>query len=96
MYDLSTRERALALVAQGRSLNAISKETGISRAAIRSWQVRRDPLRPTDCPRCQDVPGPSRNPAAYAYLLGLYLGDGCVSPLKRGVHSLRIACDRGW
>ncbi|MFF9396420.1 helix-turn-helix domain-containing protein [Streptomyces griseoluteus] len=96
MYDMSTRERVLALVAQNRSLNSVSRETGISRAAIRSWQTRHAPLRPTYCPRCQEVPGPPENPAAYAYLLGLYLGDGCVSPLKRGVHSLRIACADAW
>jgi hypothetical protein len=29
----------------------------------------------------------------YALLLGLYLGDGCLSALKKGVYSLRIACD---
>ncbi len=28
MYDISTRKLALALVAQGRSLNSVSKETG--------------------------------------------------------------------
>ncbi|GAB2774262.1 hypothetical protein GCM10027073_03740 [Streptomyces chlorus] len=38
MYNLSTRKRALAMVSQGRSLNSVSHETGISRAAIRSWQ----------------------------------------------------------
>ncbi|MFJ4598530.1 helix-turn-helix domain-containing protein [Streptomyces griseoluteus] len=96
MYDARTRGRVLTLVAQGRSLNSVSRETGISRAAIRSWQTRPAPLRPTNCPRCQDVPGPPRNPAAYAYLLGLYLGDGCISRLKRGVHSLRIACAEAW
>jgi hypothetical protein len=31
--------------------------------------------------------------AAYAYLLGIYLGDGCLTPLPRGVYRLRIACD---
>ncbi len=30
--------------------------------------------------------------APYAYLLGLYLGDGCISSMHRGVYSLRIAC----
>ncbi|MFP4074613.1 MAG: transcriptional regulator, partial [Actinomycetota bacterium] len=30
---------------------------------------------------------------AYAYLLGVYLGDGCLSPHPRGVYRLRIACD---
>jgi hypothetical protein len=29
---------------------------------------------------------------AYAYLLGLYLGDGCLSEHPRGVYHLRVAC----
>ncbi|MEU1119761.1 MULTISPECIES: transcriptional regulator [unclassified Streptomyces] len=99
MYDMGTRKRALHLVSQGRSLNSVSKETGVSRAAIRSWQTRIEPLgydgaRP--CPRCRDVPGGPENPAAYSYLLGLYLGDGCVSLNQRGVYSLRIACADAW
>lgn len=28
----------------------------------------------------------------YAYLLGQYLGDGCLSHIHRGVYRLRIAC----
>ncbi|MDT0400219.1 helix-turn-helix domain-containing protein, partial [Streptomyces edwardsiae] len=82
MYDVKTRERALALVSQGRSLNSVSKQTGISRAAIRSWQTRLEPLdrnRGAPCPRCADVPTAIENPSSYAYLLGLYLGDGCIS-----------------
>jgi hypothetical protein len=99
MYDLSTRKRALALVAQGRSLNSVSKQTGISRAAIRSWQTRIAPLawnRATTCPRCRDVPEKPDRPAAYAYLLGLYLGDGCINHLRTGVYFLRIACADAW
>jgi hypothetical protein len=30
--------------------------------------------------------------APYTYLLGLYLGDGCISGGPRGVYRLRIAC----
>jgi hypothetical protein len=30
---------------------------------------------------------------AYAYLLGMYLGDGCIATTSKGVHRLRIACD---
>ncbi|MER6129270.1 helix-turn-helix domain-containing protein [Streptomyces sp. NPDC001795] len=99
MYDMGTRKRALALVAQGRSLNSVSKETGISRAAIRSWQTRLEPLdrnRSTPCPRCRESPGAPDEPASYAYLLGLYLGDGCVSLLRRRVYFLRIACADAW
>ncbi|MEV0781987.1 transcriptional regulator [Streptomyces sp. NPDC050423] len=92
MYDLETRKQALALLGQGLSQNTVSKRTGISRAAIRSWLERIEPLgynRGSECPRCGDTPKP---PAAYSYLLGLYLGDGCISANKRGVYSLRIAC----
>lgn len=100
MYDLDVRKRALALVAEGRSLNSVSKQTGASRAAIRSWLVRLEPLpsvtRRGQCVRCRPQPGPPAAPGPYAYLLGLYLGDGCVSRQYRGNYSLRIICADAW
>jgi hypothetical protein len=42
------------------------------------------------------LPGEPEDPGAYAYLLGLYLGDGCLSAHRRGVHYLRIACADSW
>jgi hypothetical protein len=33
-------------------------------------------------------------PDSYAYLLGLYLGDGCLSEQRRGVMRLRIVLDQ--
>ncbi|MGW2597262.1 transcriptional regulator [Streptomyces klenkii] len=98
MYDLETRHRALALVRQGRSLNSVSKETGISRYALRSWEARLEPLSraAAPCERCGPAPQTLRSPAAYTYLLGLYLGDGCLSAGRRGVHALRIACADAW
>ncbi|QFQ96538.1 helix-turn-helix domain-containing protein [Streptomyces phaeolivaceus] len=93
MYDASTRKRALALVAQGRSLNSVSRETGISRSAIRAWQERLEPLPRMATP----APGPPADEPAYAYLLGLYLGDGCISAHPRGTgYYLRIACANAW
>ncbi|MEV0744942.1 transcriptional regulator [Streptomyces sp. NPDC050273] len=99
MYNLDTRKHALALLDQGFSQNSVSKQTGISRAAIRSWLVQIEPLeyaRGRECPRCGDAPRPPDDPAAYSYLLGLYLGDGCISATRRGVYSLRIACADAW
>ncbi len=80
MYDLDTRKNVLTLVAQGRSLSSVSRQTGISRSAIREWQARVEPLprmsgQAAPCPRCLPVPGVPADTAAYAYLLGLYLGD---------------------
>lgn len=47
------------------------------------------------CPVCgHDAHDPRKLPEFhYAYLLGLYLGDGCISKLKRGVHTLRLFQD---
>ncbi|MEV5378754.1 hypothetical protein AB0L26_22690 [Streptomyces nondiastaticus] len=97
MYDIRTRQHALALVNQGRSLNSVSKQTGISRAALRAWQARIEPLlRTTNCSMCDSDPRPPQDHAAYSYLLGLYLGDGCLSAGQRGVFALRIACADAW
>ncbi|WP_167153978.1 helix-turn-helix domain containing protein [Streptomyces sp. MBT27] len=102
MYGSDIRKRALALVASGRSLNSVSKQTGISRAALRAWQTRIEPLphllsNANPCPRCRADPGVPADTASYAYLLGLYLGDGCISAHPRGVgHYLRIACADAW
>lgn len=85
---------ALALLADGRSLNSVSKQLGVSRSTLRDWRARPEAAlqrSPTTCHRCCAEPTlPPEQP--YAHLLGLYLGDGCVSLLKRGVYSLRIAC----
>ncbi|MFE5630554.1 transcriptional regulator [Streptomyces sp. NPDC056463] len=101
MYDLETRKRALALVAEGRSLNSVSKQTGISRAALRAWDKRLEPLgriggQAEPCPRCRPTAGLPRDTVSYSYLLGLYLGDGCISDHPRGGHHLRIACADAW
>ena len=84
MDDISTRKRALALLEQGRSLNSVSKETGVSRAAIRAWPTHLEPLpragKPR--PRCQGAPSPPEDPQAYAH--------------RRGVHFIRIVCDNAW
>ncbi|SEQ41062.1 hypothetical protein SAMN04487983_100514 [Streptomyces sp. yr375] len=93
MYDVSTRKRALALVSQGRSLNSVSRETGISRAAISFWRARLEPLPRMVAP----PPGPPADEVSYSYLPGLYLGDGCISghPRSNGYY-LRIACADAW
>ncbi|GGW53318.1 helix-turn-helix domain-containing protein [Streptomyces caelestis] len=96
MYDVDTRKRALALVAQGRSLNSVSKEMGISRHAITNWLSRLEPLpRTPPCVRCLESPGIPEDTAAYAYLLGLYLGDGYIIS-KPKQHYLMITCTASW
>lgn len=97
MYSQTTRANTLALLDQGRSLNSVSKQTGISRSAIRGWRERVEPLRAiVTCCRCQDFPSAPADPVAYSYLLGLYLGDGCLNVSAKGVYTIRIACADAW
>lgn len=37
-----------------------------------------------------------RQRRAYAYLLGQYLGDGCISEQRRQVFRLRVTCAKDW
>lgn len=90
MYDIDIRRHAIGLIRQGRSLNAVSKTTGISRAALRDWLTHG--IEPK-----HKSPEPLRTDGrAYPYLLGLYLGDGCLSRHRGDVYVLRIACANAW
>ncbi len=92
--------RVLELAERGLNKSQIARATGISRTTIRMWLSGRTPgsqpgVRRVQCPRCgpfsEIVPGITAY--AYAYLLGLYLGDGLVSRGPRGVYRLRIFLD---
>lgn len=92
-----------ALIDAGLSNRRISILTGISRATIRDWRRKELTWSPEksrqtrlrhpdpDCPSCSRASVPA---SAYAYLLGLYLGDGCISSYPRGVYKLRITLDQ--
>jgi hypothetical protein len=91
VYDKETREAALALLADGRSLSSVAAATGISRSTIRSWRESGiEPVTLRPCWVCAGDP-PSASPS-YAALLGYYLGDGYVSR-QRSTYSLRVSCD---
>ena len=101
MYSLDVRLRTLALIDSGSSLRSISMSTGINRTTLREWRDHRDRAcaPPASCPRCADDPTLPEPRSDYAYLLGLYLGDGCISvggnPAK-GVWKLRVICADAW
>jgi hypothetical protein len=88
----------LDLAASGKSPLTISRETGIPRSTIRGWLAGRLPnghaINRTACPQCG---APQHRfaelPPDYLYLLGLYLGDGCLSAHPRGVYRLRLFFD---
>ena len=86
------------LVAEGLNDCDVSRLTGIPRTTVRDWRQtgfekeelgRLDPGEPHQ----HDF---TRLPPSYAYLLGLYLGDGCISQHARGVYRLRITLDSAY
>jgi hypothetical protein len=99
MYGPAQVARVLEMVESGQSFSAISRVTGVSRAAIRSWARGDVPGKPSagrptrlfKCAVCSSTPQ-LLPPGPYAYLLGLYLGDGCISRHRNGVYVLRISC----
>jgi hypothetical protein len=83
------------LVGDGLNDCEIARETGIPRTTVRDW--RRAEFRPRSAERPRDGDPHIHDfqglPRSYAYLLGLYLGDGFVARHRRGVYRLRITLD---
>jgi hypothetical protein len=74
------------LASTGLSPSVISRETGIPRSTVRTWLAGRLPHGGALGGACQGCGAPHRLdglPPAYVYLLGLYLGDGCISEHRR-------------
>lgn len=87
LHDRHEVDEVLRLIAEGWNDCEISRASGISRSTINHWRHGRLPRfdasgrrRPSTCPRCDGVP---LDEPAYAYLLGLYLGDGHMVRLPR-------------
>jgi len=98
----ATVERAVELIELGHNDSHISRELSVSRAAVRDW--RRNPeaaLSRSRISRATHEAGETCEylrlacSAEYSYLLGQYLGDGCISEMgPRSVFRLRIqTCD---
>jgi hypothetical protein len=101
MRPLEEVVTVLELGGQGLSASEVARRTGIPRATVRDWLAGRTSRRvrttgdgSTSCEGCG---GPvhlfAEMPPAYVYLLGLYLGDGCISAHRRGVYKLRVNLD---
>lgn len=84
-------ELALRLLAQGLTPTEVALATGIPRATVRDWSYGRRTRQPRS--DCSNHELSSLQTPAYAYLLGIYLGDGSISPCPRGVWKLRITLD---
>lgn len=109
MHSRETVQRALDLKAAGLNHCEISRRIAVSRPTIREWCSGNLPhsfqAKPLLCghrmqpgPTCERCGSDEHRfdglSTAYAYLLGLYLGDGCISHGARDVFRLRIALDK--
>jgi hypothetical protein len=100
MYPRRTVDTALLLSSSGVLDRENALICGVSIQTIRHWRYgNRRSAEPQErvpgrqCPRCD---GRELNAMAYAYLLGLYLGDGHISHGRRGVFALSLACGDSW
>jgi hypothetical protein len=92
---------ALNLARLGRTATEVAQLTGIPRSTVRDWMRGAIPRAldggrdvAAQCSRCH---APAHDVctlgADYMYVLGIYLGDGCISAHPRGVFKLRVFLD---
>jgi hypothetical protein len=85
----------LDLAGAGANATGISRQLGIPRETVRDW-IKGDlphSTRADNCQQCQQEHEFADLSTGYVYLLGLYLGDGCISKHPKGVYKLRIFLD---
>ena len=95
MRSADELEAVQHLIAAGLNDCAIARQTGIPRRTVRDLRCRptiraRVTAASSSCGVDHDFPAFA--PTAYCYLLGIYLGDGCISWCRR-VWRLRITLD---
>lgn len=101
-HSLDVRQTALSLLRGGARNADVARHLDVPLGTVSYWKhidrcKRGEPvaIRPSLlCPRCD---GRALDQSAYAYLLGLYFGDGHISHyVKHKVPSLMITLDNAW
>lgn len=93
--------QALELIRQGVNDCEIGRRLEIPRGTVRTWRVGLEAgsegrtksggrMPAGTCFRCD---GGRVDDEAYAYLLGMYLGDGWIWKGRKGVYRLQVTCD---
>src|SRR5215469_8721228 len=96
MYPQATVDLAKSLSDLGILDRENAAICGVSVAAIRHWRRGSRRNGKQDDPRCPRCEGRPLDEIAYAYLLGLYLGDGHLTVSRKSVWALSITCCDGW
>ncbi|MEU6315526.1 helix-turn-helix domain-containing protein [Streptomyces sp. NPDC047014] len=101
LHSLEVRQKALSMLRGGTRNAEVARHLNVPLGTVSYWKHKdraqrgecpgsHDPR----CPRCDDTP---LDEPAYAYLLGLYLGDGHISQYSgHRVPNLMITCDDKW
>jgi hypothetical protein len=102
MHSRAAVAEVLALRSTGIGARRIARRLDLPLSTVRDWLAGKVPKHSRDgaapagsvCQRCGcDAHQFDELPSDYAYLLGLYLGDGCISAHPRDVFRLRITLD---
>jgi hypothetical protein len=101
MHSATTIEAALALADDGANACEIARRLDVPRTTVRDWlrgllphSVPHGTSGAQLCAQCgHAVHNFGALSASYVYLLGLYLGDGCITRHRRDVYRLRITLD---
>jgi hypothetical protein len=88
------------LLSRGLSDCAVARATGVPRSTVRDWRREVSPRRRDAASTCERCGHPEHDPnqlpwPSYAYLRGMYLGDGDISRNRR-TWRLRITLDLSW
>ncbi|MFG1950833.1 helix-turn-helix domain-containing protein [Micromonospora sp. NPDC048830] len=99
MHPPEIRARARRLYLAGATVAEAARAVGVSYPTVRHWCKIRPEPKPQGtalrCFRCRTDVGNPTDLGQYAYLLGLYLGDGYLVTTAR-VPVLRISCADTW
>ncbi|ARF61153.1 MULTISPECIES: helix-turn-helix domain-containing protein [Streptomyces] len=100
-HSTEVRQEALALLRNGTKGADVARRLSIPRGTVSYW-LHKDRSKRGECPgahnpSCHRCDGAALDEHAYAYLLGLYLGDGHIShPSAHRAPSLMITLDDAW
>lgn len=97
MHSQETFEAVVGLCDFGLNDCQVSRLIGLPRGTVRYMRVtgrKGWDARGTDAGNCPICGTRSLDEEAYAQLLGLYLGDGCIATQPRNVYRLRISLDQ--
>jgi hypothetical protein len=93
VHPQTTIKAALDLAQAGANATEIARELAVPRRTVCDWLRGSVPHRSACDAGCTVTHDFGALPAAYVYLLGLYLGDGSIATHPRGVYRLRFSLD---